>query len=73
MIEPYELEEARAVTAAVRTLKEHLTCGDSRVEVQAARSILKLSHAYTQKQLLRRVAQLEQAVRERSGLRPSLC
>ena len=40
MIEPIDLEEPRAVVAAVKTLKEHLTHSDPRVQVQAARSIL---------------------------------
>jgi hypothetical protein len=73
MIEPYELEEARAVTAAVKTLKEHLTCGNAVVEVQAARTILRLSHEYARKQLIRRVEELEQGARERNHTRPTLC
>lgn len=73
MFDPIELIEARAVTAAVKTLKENLTCGNAYAEVQAARTILKLSNEYTARQLIRRIQELERAARERNHTRPTLC
>jgi hypothetical protein len=53
------MELAVGAIAAVKTLHRHLSCGDPRAEVRAARTILDLSNKLAERDLLERVTALE--------------